>query len=190
MFFINTAKPDMTKKEKFDFLYKKYYRYVYKIVFNILKEDKHIDDTIQELFMKIWKCISRLDINDENSCKAFISVIAKNTAINKYNKDKKENSEFIDVEDGVLHATTGDSNSDPAEIIVNDANVEYIYQKIAELGEKYSDVLLLKYKYYLTPEEISKLTDINLKTVYTRLLRGRELLKEKLSEEGRKQNEQ
>ena len=55
LLFINNTETDMTNKEKFDVLYKKYYRYIYKIIFNVLKSNKHVDDAVQETFMKIWK---------------------------------------------------------------------------------------------------------------------------------------
>ena len=90
---------------------------------------------------------------------------------------------FVEIEDTVLFATTRDDSSDPADIIVNDDTIDYIHNKIKELGDKYSDVMLLKYKYDYTPEEIAELTGINLKTVYTKLSRGREILKSKLSKE-------
>ena len=183
MLFGHSAKTNISNKEKFDILYKNYYKYVYKIAFSILKSEKHIDDTVQESFMKIWKSIEKLNINDKEGCKAFISVVTKNTAINKYNKDKKSASNFVEIEDTVLFATTRDDSSDPADIIVNDDTIDYIHNKIKELGDKYSDVMLLKYKYDYTPEEIAELTGINLKTVYTKLSRGREILKSKLSKE-------
>ncbi len=189
MFFINNTETDMTNKEKFDVLYEKYYRYVYKIIFSILKSHKHIDDAVQETFMKIWKNITVLDSDDEEGCKAFISVVAKNTAINKYNSDKKNASKIVEIDDEVLFAVVNDNSINPADIIVNDDNVDYIYGKINELGEKYRDVMLLKYKYHHTPEEISKLTDINLKTVYTRLSRGKEMLKAILLKERGNTNE-
>ena len=190
LYFKNSQGQENDKKEFFNKLYRKYYRYVYKIIFSILKSDKHIDDTVQECFMKIWHSIDKLNVNDDEGCKAFISVVAKNTAINRYNKDKKSTSNFIKMDDNVLFATTSDKSADPAEIIINDANVNYIYGKIKELGETYRDVMLLKYKYHHTPEEISSITGMSLKTVYTKLSRGREILKSKLLEEGGKNNEE
>lgn len=189
MFFKNKAKPQITDKEKFDILYKKYYRYVYKIIFGILKSDKHIDDAVQESFMKIWKSIDKLDVSNNEGCKAFISVVAKHTAINKYNKDKKTTSKIVEMDNAVLATIQDTGNSDPADIIANDDNIEYIYSKIKEMDEKYSDVMLLKYKYDYTPEEISILTGINLKTVYTRLSRGKEILKSELLKERGNHNE-
>ena len=189
MRFVTPAEQKKSNKEKFNKLYHQYYRYVYKIVFSILKNHKHIEDIVQEIFIKIWNSIDSLNLNDEEGCKAFISVVAKNTAINKYNKDNKTVTKIIKTADDIIHATVSDNSPDPADIIVNDANVNYIYDKITELGEKYGDVMLLKYKYDHTPEEISKLTGMNLKTVYTRLSRGREILKSKLLEERGKHNE-
>ena len=175
----------LNKLEKFNFLYKNYYRYIYKIAYSVLKNDKIMDDAVQDIYMKIWNCIDKINIDDTAGTKYFISVVAKNTAINKYKSEKKDKTHFVEIDNDILFAINGDKSADPLEIVINDDNVNYIYSKIDELGEKYSEVLTLKYKYELTPEEIATLTELSIKTVYTKLSRGRELLKSKLFEEER-----
>lgn len=189
MLFINTADAKIGKKEKFSILYQKYYRYSYKIAFGILKNDRYIDDVVQEIFMKLWKNIDKINMDDEEGTKAYISVAARTTAINRYNKDKKVGTKFVEINDDVLFATTSDETADPADIVANNANVDYIYGKIKELGKNYDQVMMLKYKHEHTPEEIAEVTGLNIKTIYTKLSRGREILKGKLLEERRKRNE-
>lgn len=176
----------LSKIEKFDFLYKNYYKYVYKISYGVIKNDRIMDDTIQDVYMKLWNCIDKINIHDTVGTKYFISVVAKNTAINKYKREKKDKTQFVGIDNDILFATNGDKSADPSEIVINDDNVNYIYNKIDELGEKYSEVMTLKYKYDLTPEEIASLTELSIKTVYTKLSRGRELLKSKLFEQERR----
>lgn len=176
----------LSKIEKFDFLYKNYYKYVYKISYGVIKNDRIMDDTIQDVYMKLWNCIDKINIHDAVGTKYFISVVAKNTAINKYKREKKDKTQFVGIDNDILFATNGDKSADPSEIVINDDNVNYIYNKIDELGEKYSEVMTLKYKYDLTPEEIASLTELSIKTVYTKLSRGRELLKSKLFEQERR----
>lgn len=189
MIFVNITDFKISKKEKFNILYQKYYRYSYKIAFGILKKDKYIDDVVQEIYMKLWKNIDKINLDDEEGTKAYVSVAAKTTAINKYNKDKKSGTKFVEINDDVLFATTSNESADPADIVVNNANVDYIYDKIKELGKNYDQVMMLKYKHEHTPEEIAEVTGLNIKTVYTKLSRGREILKAKLLEERRKRNE-
>ncbi|MGN0149415.1 MAG: RNA polymerase sigma factor, partial [Clostridia bacterium] len=72
----------------------------------------------------------------------------------------------------------------PADIVVNQENIQYIYLQIKSLKKIYSDVLLLHLKFHFTPEMISDTLHINIKTVYTRLNRGTKLLRKKLEEKG------
>lgn len=187
--FVNTTDSKLTRKEKFTISYQKYYRYVYKVAYGILKSDKYMEDVVQEIYIKIWKNIDTINLDDEDGTKAYISTIARHTAINKYNKDKKNSTQFVDIDNDIMYAVVGDASGDPSEIVVNDENVNYIYDKIKELGDKYSRVMMLKYQNEHTPEEIAEITELNIKTVYTKLSRGRELLKAKLFKERGKNSE-
>ena len=53
----------------------------------------------------------------------------------------------------------------------------------------YRDTLTLHYVHQLNAETISSLTDAPVKTVYTRLSRGLEILKKRYFEEGQKTEE-
>ena len=63
-------------------------------------------------------------------------------------------------------------------------SVTHILRCIKELDERYTDVLRLYYLQENTTREIAKLLSLNVKTVETRLSRGRSLLYKKLKECG------
>jgi RNA polymerase sigma-70 factor (ECF subfamily) len=63
-------------------------------------------------------------------------------------------------------------------------SVDHILQCIKEMDERYTDVLRLYYLQENTTREIAKLLSLNVKTVETRLSRGRALLYKKLKESG------
>lgn len=188
MLFINKPVKKLSNKEKFNYVYDEYYKYVYKIAYNVLKDDKHMEDMVQEIFMKVWKCIDIINLENTEKTKGLIGTIARNTAINKYNQLKKINKQITEVDHDTLFATTGDTSTDPSVVVTEKDSEDYIYNQIDMLGDKYKDVLKLKFKYDYTPEEIALILDINIKTVYTKLSRGRELLKERLMENERRSN--
>lgn len=185
MLFVFSSGSSDDKDEKFNKLYTKYYGYAYTIAKNILYDKSYVDDMVHDIFYNIWNNIDKIDADDELGAKAWISVIAKNTTINKYNKDKKISPKIAQIDNDTLYATVAERSANPCDIVVNDDNVEYIYRQIGKLGKKYSDVMLLKYKYDHTPEEIAEMLGMNVKTVYTRLTRGRDLLKTKMVDKER-----
>lgn len=139
--------------------------------------------------MRIWKAIDSINLDEEDATKGFVARVAVNTTINKYNKDKRISPNISEIDHDTLFAIASDRAANPSDIVADDASVQYIYDKIGELGNVYSDVMFYKYKFDMTPEEIANLTGLSIKTVYTKLSRGRELLKAKLYDERRINNE-
>lgn len=189
MLFVNKSSAKMSREEKFAIVFDKYYKYVYKISFNILKDHKLMDDMVQEIFMRIWKAIDSINLDEEDATKGFVARVAVNTTINKYNKDKRISPNISEIDHDTLFAIASDRAANPSDIVADDASVQYIYDKIRELGDVYRDVMFYKYKFDMTAEEIASLTGLSIKTVYTKLSRGRELLKVKLYDERRINNE-
>ena len=55
-----------------------------------------------------------------------------------------------------------------------------VLDEIQSMDNIYSDVLIMKYKFEYTVPEIAQALNLNEKTVYTRLERGRKLLRKRL----------
>lgn len=188
MLFVNKPYAKISREEKFAIVFDKYYKYVYKISFNILKDHKLMDDMVQEIFMRIWKAIDSINLDEEDATKGFVARVAVNTTINKYNKDKRISPNISEIDHDTLFAIASDRAANPSDIVADDASVQYIYDKIRELGDVYRDVMFYRYKFDMTPEEIANITGLSIKTVYTKLSRGRELLKAKLYDSERRIN--
>lgn len=166
------------KHEKFDRLYEEFYRYAYKVAFNVIHDANQMEEVMQEVWLNIWRTIDVITNND--SAKAWISTLARNTAINIFDKKIVRDRRTVNIDDDILYAVTPDFAEDPADVVASEENIEYIYRIIRSLDKKYADALLLKHKYKCTPAEISKLLRENPKTIYSRLSRGEKALKNKL----------
>lgn len=167
------------KEEKFYNIYNTYYRYTYTIAMNVLKHNsEETEDIVQEVFTNVWKTLDV--ITDDTSAKAWIATIARNTAINFLKKKVSRNSKTLDIEDDIMYAVIGGEENDPADLVATAESVEKIYEEISNMDKKYADVLLLSFKFHMTPEKIAEVLQRKPKTVYTQLSRGKQILKEKL----------
>src|SRR5690554_6209962 len=77
---------------QFEIIYEETHRLVYYIICSILKNKEDSEDVMQQVYMTIYKKIDQYT----NSPKAWISMIARNLAINQYNKNKKEKINYLD----------------------------------------------------------------------------------------------
>lgn len=78
----------------FDKLYEMYYRLVYYIISKYINDIRIIEELVNDVFMKVYTSIDSFD--NSKPFKVWISIIAKNTAINSYNRLKKENVIYSD----------------------------------------------------------------------------------------------
>lgn len=166
------------KMERFENLYHQFYPYVRSICWNITRHVETTKDVIQESFIAIFGCMDK--INSSENPKALIGAIARNRAINYKNKKSHRCEEST--EDEQLVNLASKRLSGPLQLIVDRESVDTIYQEMKQMSSTYRDVMILQYIGEMSPEEIARALDMNVKTVYTRLARGREKLKAALAE--------
>lgn len=71
----------------FDYIYDKTYKIVYFVIYGIVKNRTHAQDLVQETYLKAFKNLSGFVADN---FVAWITTMAKNIAINEYNKLKRE----------------------------------------------------------------------------------------------------
>lgn len=91
---------------EFDIIYEETNRLVYYIIYSILKNKEESEDVMQQVYMRIYDKIDQYT----DSPKAWISSIARNLAINQYNKNKKQNVSYLDDTD-LMKIGTGDEET-------------------------------------------------------------------------------
>lgn len=146
----------------------KYHKYVLKIVYTILNgyvAEIDIHAVVNQVFFKVWENAEKLDLDNYESIKLYLSAIAKNTAIDERRKLK--------------------NNLPLDELIIGKVNEEMTKIELKHILKNAFEQLSLKYKivlikYYFqgkTIHQISKEERIAEATVKTRLKRARENLK-------------
>ncbi len=150
--------------------------------FHLAYNEEDADDLVQETFMKAHRFIDRY-IEGTNA-KAWLFKILKNAYINQYRKRSKRPTK-VDFEDFIsYHDTDEDGGAtgylDLREEIFENMMGDEVTNAINALPVDFRTVILLcdieGFKY----EEISKIIDIPIGTVRSRLFRARNMLKENL----------
>ncbi len=163
------------QKNLAEILYNNYSIFMYKVAYSILKDKSLAEDAVQISFIKIMKHLDNIDISDKTKTRNFLGLICKNTAINLYNKQKKQPE---NLEEGTIINET-----DVFDIVIDKNSVENIKKCIYKLKAIYQIPLMLHAVHGYSVNEIGQLLDLNTKTVQKRLERARQKIKTILKEE-------
>lgn len=168
----------------YDALFDSYCDYVYAIVYNKLRSAasrEDIEECVSDIFADIYY---GYDVKSEfgGDMKGYVSTVAKRRAINAYHS--------LTARAGHISEESGDSLAEmkAGTDIESDHDRKetraILLSKINELGEPDSVIIIQKYYYDRTSNEIAELLSMKAATVRTRAARALEKLKESLTAVG------
>ena len=155
---------------------------LYNFAYHLTYSEADSNDLVQETYLKAYRFIASYEVG--TNAKAWLFKILKNAFINQYRKKTKQPTK-VDYQEIVnFHAEENDTNYssylDLREEIFQGMMGDEITIAINSLEVPFRTVILLcdveGFKY----EEISKILDVPIGTVRSRLHRARNMLKEKL----------
>ena len=151
--------------------------------FHLTYNEEDANDLVQETYMKAYRFIDKY-IEGTNA-KAWLFKILKNAYINEYRKKSKQPTK-VDFEDIVSYHDSDDKGNssylDLREEIFENMMADEVTNAINKLPIDFRTVILLCDVEGFTYEEISKIINVPIGTVRSRLFRARNMLKEKLKE--------
>ena len=153
------------------------YTFAYHLAYN--KEDAN--DLVQEAYLKAYRFIDKYQ--EGTNAKAWLFKILKNAYINEYRKKVKRPTR-VDFETVITYQEADDMHGngymDLREEIFMNMMGDEVTTAINALPVDFKTVILLCDIEGFTYEEISKIIDVPIGTVRSRLFRARNMLKEKL----------
>ena len=156
---------------------------LYNFAFHLTYNEDDANDLVQETFMKAFRFIKTYDSG--TNAKAWLFKILKNGFINEYRKKKKEPNK-VDYEDIIAYQDADEEKGgvafDLREDIFDDMLGDEITIALNKLPIDFKTVILLCDIEGFSYEEISKIVDIPIGTVRSRLHRARNMLKESLKD--------
>lgn len=145
--------------------------------YNILKDWQLAEDAVHTSFLRLLNKIDTISDITCNKTRNFLVIIVRNVSIDMYNKRKKQSEYGYDE----LSEKIEDQDFSVEEIVISHDKIKELMGNISSLDKKYSDVLMLRFAYHYSEEEIAHLLGISYENVRIRLYRGRNFLKNKLS---------
>ncbi len=162
----------------FDFLIQEYTKPVYYLVYNILnsggtKED--IEECVSDVFLEVWQKIKDYD-GKKGSFRTWILMLAKYKALAYRRKNGKNNT--VDIEDYMLEDQMCIENK-----VIDRQVQETIIETIGAFGRVDRELFIRRYFFGESIAALMASLDLSRSAIDNRLLRGRKLLKEVLSDD-------
>ena len=149
--------------------------------YHLSYNEEDANDLVQETYLKAHRFIDKYD--QGTNAKAWLFKILKNAYINEYRK-KSKRPQKVDFEDIVSYQNSDSASSskylDLRQEIFENMMGDEVTIAINSLPIDFRTVILLCDIEGFTYEEISKIIDVPIGTVRSRLFRARNMLKEKL----------
>ena len=172
--------PEECMKAIFD----EYCNYVYIIAATKLKgcgTAEDIEECVSDVFTEVFKKMNYLG-DREGDLKGFIGVIAKRKAIDMYRKLSVKVYRTVSAEDeGIMEISSGENIIESTEMSERNS---ILLNKIKELGEPDTSIIIKQYYYNMTVAEIGKAISMTAAAVQKRSVRARQKLKNMLCEVG------
>lgn len=161
---------------------------VYGLVYRIVNDPADAADTTQDVFLKVFRGMKHF--HGGSSLKTWIYRIALHEAANRrrwwFRHKAKETSiepaesEATGTENGMQAALTDRAES-PFESVAHHEVQRRVEEELRKLAEPYRTTLILRDLEEMSYEEIAEVLEISLGTVKSRLTRGREALRQRLT---------
>jgi RNA polymerase sigma-70 factor (ECF subfamily) len=168
----------------YEILIHRFERPVFSLVSRLLDDSEDAHDVVQEVFLKIFRNIGCFRGN--SSLKTWVYRIAVNEARNQrrwFGRHKRQEI-ALEPEPGVAHGcvdTLTDPGRSPLELALDQEMHALIESALSELNPTFRAALVLREIECLSYEEIADILEVSLGTVKSRIVRGREALREQLA---------
>lgn len=175
-------------EDAYAWLIGEFHQPIYSLVYRIVADPADAADTTQEVFLKVFRGMKHF--HGESSLKTWIYRIAVHEASNRRrwwfrHKAKETSIEPNQDERGssssAMRDTLMDEGESPFDMAVHEEVRARVEEELRQITEPYRTTVILRDLEEMSYEEIAEITDVSLGTVKSRLTRGREALRRRLT---------
>ncbi len=161
----------------FERLVEKYQSLICAITFSATGRVDTSEELAQETFLQAWKNLFQL--KDIDKFRSWLCSITRNLIQTHYRQKHASKVAVCDTDTLEILATQACPSS--AEIAISREEEMILSHALMQLPEEYREPLVLFYRQHQSTKEVAQSMDMNEATVRTRLSRGRQMLKDKVS---------
>jgi len=173
-------------EEAYAWLIDEFHQPVYSLVYRLVSDPADAPDTTQEVFLKVFRGMKHF--NGGSSLKTWIYRIALHEASNRRrwwfrHKSRETSLEPLEAASPSLSLRDclADDAESPFDRFAHDEVRTRVEDELRKVPEPYRTAVILRDLEEMSYEEIAEVTQVSLGTVKSRLTRGRQALKERLT---------
>lgn len=177
-------------EDAYAWLIAEFHQPIYSLVYRIVADPADAADTTQEVFLKVFRGMKHF--HGESSLKTWIYRIAVHEASNRkrwwFRHKAKEtsiepsfNTEDSGSNSSGMRDTLVDEGESPFDMAVHEEVRARVEEELRQISEPYRTTVILRDLEEMSYEEIAEITEVSLGTVKSRLTRGREALRKRLT---------
>jgi len=170
------------RETAYETLLERYQQPVYNLALRLLNEPGDASDVVQEVFLKVFRNVGRF--RHQSSLKTWIYRITVNEAHNQRRWFFRHRSREVGLEDEPQEARNRallDGTRSPFDYAFDREKHVLIETALARINPLFREVVVLRDIEDLSYEEIADVLQISLGTVKSRIMRGREALRQELT---------
>jgi len=173
-------------EDAFAYLLKLYQDPVFNLIAHIVENNADAADVLQDVFLKVFRGIRHF--HGESSLKTWVYRIAVHEASNhRRSRIRRHRREPFSLEESTTEPvrSLADARAEtPYQVLEQSERQDLVKRALASLAQPYRTVVVLREMEGLSYEEIARVLGVAEGTVKSRLMRGRELLRRKISRSG------
>lgn len=170
-------------EEAFTYLLKVYQNPVFNLIAHIVENNTDAADVLQDVFLKVFRGIRHF--HGESSLKTWIYRIAVHEASNhRRSWARRHRREPFSLDENVARpmvSMADDGSETPYQVFEQSERQALVKRALASLAQPYRTVVVLREIEGFSYEEIARVMGLAEGTVKSRLMRGRELLRQKMA---------
>lgn len=171
------------REQAYEELVTRFEQPVYSLVFRLLNDPSEAADVVQEVFLKIFRKVD--GFRGDCSLKTWVYRIAVHEAYNQRRWFQRHRKQETALEAGDESAVNfmdvlPDPGRSPFEVALDHETREQIELALTRVKPLFRAAVVLRDIEEMSYEEIASVLDVNLGTVKSRILRGRDALKHEL----------
>jgi RNA polymerase sigma-70 factor, ECF subfamily len=172
-------------EEAYELLLSRFQQPVYALALRLLNDQSDACDVVQEVFLKVFRNIA--SFRGQSSLKTWIYRITVNEAHNArrwFFRHRRREVELDDEPEDArsLKEVLPDSSRSPFDVVFDRERRSLIEEALTRINPIFREAVILRDLSDLSYEEIAEVLSVSLGTVKSRILRGREALREQLVE--------
>jgi RNA polymerase sigma factor (sigma-70 family) len=164
-------------EEAYRFLIERHKQYIYTLVYRMIEHRETAEDLTQDIFLKLYRSLAQF--RGDSKFTTWLYRLTANMVTDYRRTQKRRPYEALKDK---MKGWFSNRQEEPEAVALQKEERQMVQSLLSQLPDKYRLILYLYHFKQLSYQEISEITQLPLKTIETRLYRGKSLLKQKWQE--------